>query len=77
MALKRKTKTCLRELNTHSTLGTLWRIVSANKTQPLLPDVRLEKLAIHLTAHGSSVFHTYLINGLDGEKGQSVNHRLA
>lgn len=43
----------LRDLSTQSTLGTAWCIVSTNKTQLLLPNVCLEKLAIHLTALSS------------------------
>jgi hypothetical protein len=44
---------CLSELNTQSTLDRVWCIVSTNKSQLLLPNVCIEKLAIHLMAHSS------------------------
>lgn len=43
----------LSELNTQSSLGNAWCTVSTNKTQLLLPNVCLEKLAIHLAALSS------------------------
>ena len=69
---------CLSELNTQSTLDRVWCIVSTNKSQLLLPNVCIEKLAIHLMAHSSQVFHNYLINGVDGERSaQESPTRLA
>lgn len=43
----------LSELNAQSTVGRAWCTVSTNKTHLLLPNVCLEKLAIHLTALSS------------------------